>query len=136
MTKVKKSSRNPEELIEFRQNIIKIFKLLKGKEKWASADTIRSLLIREGLEGDAITLEQIANNLRVLKDKGIVADTLISGKRRWSITGNKLDDQPPVKMVVSFPKAVHIAMCEGAVGAGLSRTAFIVECVKDSLSRK
>lgn len=120
-----------DKLVSFRRNIIETMK--KMSEKWVTSDSIKSKMVFDGLEPKSITLEQIGNNLRVLKNEGVVSDTKIDGRRCWSLTGHKFDDQPVVKMVVAFPKKIHEEMCDKAVSEGLSRTGFIVESVKERI---
>lgn len=120
-----------DKLVSLRTNIIETMK--KMSDKWVTSDSVKSKMVYDGLEPKSITLEQIGNNLRVLKNEGVVSDTKIDGRRCWSLTGHEFDGQPVVKMVVAFPKKVHEGMCDKAISKGLSRTEFIVESVKERL---
>ena len=121
-----------EKLVDFRNNIIKAMKTIE--DRWVTSDGVRSKLVFEGLESEDVSLERVGNNLRILKDEGIVADTKIRGERCWSLTGNKFNGQPIVMVTVAFPKDVHEGIKSEALRAGLSRTAYIVKTVRDGLS--
>jgi len=121
-----------KELVLLRKNIVDTMKGIE--DEWVTSDGIRSKMIHNGLGSKSISLEKIGNNLRVLKDAGIVSDTKIDGKRCWSLTGNKFDARPVHKMIVAFPQGVYDGMCEGALSTGLSKTGFVVDSVQKRIS--
>lgn len=121
-----------EKLAKLRQSIIDALK--KTDDQWVTTDGVKNKMVFEKLESEDITLEQIGNNLRILKDKGVVSDTKIDGKRCWSLTGNEFDNRPAVRMVVAFPKATHESICEGALKTGQSKTSYIIESVEKRVS--
>jgi hypothetical protein len=70
-----------------------------------------------------------------LKNKGVASDTIIDGKRCWSLTGNNYDEKPNVRMVISFPHDVHDRITNESAKIGVSKTKFIIESVKKNLNR-
>ena len=121
-----------DELVTLRKNIVNTMKGLD--KKWVTSDDIRSRMVFDGLASEEdISLERVGNNLRILKNDGVVSDTQMEGRRSWSLTGNEFVGQPIVKVVVAFPKSVHDGIRTEALSAGLSRTAYIVQTVRDGL---
>ena len=102
-------------------------------DEWVTTDSILAKLEADKVLTGRITKDKIGNNLRVLKNEGIVSDTKLDGKRCWSLTGKKYDVDPPVRMVVAFPKSVHQAMSEAAAQKGSSRTNYVINAVKTAL---
>ncbi len=121
-----------EELIVLRNNIVRVMRDLD--KKWVTSDDVRSRMVFDGLVlEEEVSLEKIGNNLRMLKKEGVVSDTQMEGKRSWSLTGNEFVGQPLVKVIVAFPKDVHNGIRTESLKAGLSRTAYIVQTVREGL---
>lgn len=120
-----------KQLSELRDKICTAMKAME--ENWSTTDSILAKMQSDGMVNSRTTLEKVGNNLRVLKNEGVVADTKVDGRRCWSLTGKEYEANPPVRMVVAFPKKVHEAMSEAAAKRGVSRTNFVIKSVKDTL---
>ena len=123
MDKVK---RRDETLVALRVEIIKAMKSLQG---YVSSEDIQKQM------GDSYNTEQIGNNLRILKDMGVTANTKIEGKYHWTLTGEEFVAQAPVGILIKFPKAVHEGLTRVAKSLGLSKNNFVVKSVAEYIDK-
>lgn len=100
-----------------------------------SAEMIEMLVVNKLSREDKgllnkVHLTHIGNNLRVMKDKGIVKDNIDGVVKKWRVISK--DDyiaNPPVKMVISLPQEQHTFVTKQARKLGVSKTAYILDCI-------
>ena len=114
------------ELVKLRVEIIKVMKSLSG---WVSSEEIQKKL------GAKYTPEQIGNNLRILKDMGVAANTKVEGQFRWALTGEEFVAQAPVGILIKFPRAVHEGLSELARKFGISKNNLVVKSVSEYIDK-
>ncbi len=121
-----------EELAKLRNNIISTMKSM-GKDK-VTADEVLSEMVNKKLVDSTMSLERIGNNLRVLKNEGCTSDEKVDNKRCWSLTGSEFKFEPPVRMVVAFPKKTHESLTKRASKESVSKTKYILDSVEERLN--
>jgi len=78
-----------------------------------------------------ITSNMLGNNLRVLKKSGVVSDYKdTKGVRMWTIVDPTHREEPPVKMVISFPKKTHAALSQTANYQETTKNQVVVDAVQ------
>lgn len=119
-----------QNLSKLRESIVDV---MYGSYEWMTAGNIYSLLRSFKKIKNDITLEHIGNNLRILKNMGIVADTKINSRNSWKLTGIPYDVRPPVKMVVSIPVDIHDKISKISIDKGITKSSLIISMLQDGL---
>lgn len=119
----RKVKNKDERLVKLRAEIIKVMKDLNS---WVSSDEIQKNL-------GSCSAEQVGNNLRILKDQGVVANTKVEGQFRWALTGEEFVAQAPVGILIKFPKLIHEGITKIAKQLGQSKNSVVIKACEKFL---
>lgn len=122
-------SMRDEKLSKLRESIIDVMK----DAEWMTTNGVYSLLKSSKKIGNDVNLEHIGNNLRILKNQGIVADTKNNTRRLWKLTGLLYDVRPPIRMVIPIPKGVYDKISEMSHFNRVSKSSLIISILQEKL---
>jgi len=122
-----------EQLITLRVKILNVLDILEGEHEWVTSGMVMHVF--EHRYGEDHSLSKVGNNLRILRENGVVTDHIKRGLRYWKKTGISYSPDIYVKRLVSFPKSIDDHIKSLSEKAGISKNAFIVNMVSSGVNR-
>ena len=117
--------------IKLRTQILDALTKLEVEHEWVTAEMVVRFL--EMVHKQTHSLSSVGRNLRVLLDHRVVVNRRVHGVTWWQTTGVEYCPDPPVKLLIRFPRAVHDDIVKFSKKGGLSKSAFIVNAVTTSI---
>jgi len=102
------------------------------EHEWVSSDMVAHLLKLKYKEVNS--LSRVGNNLRILREAGVVEDRIARGTRYWKKTGRAYSPEVFIKRLVAFPKNIDNQIILLSEKAGVSKNAFIVNLVATGIN--
>jgi len=127
----KKPTRDGREVL--RNQIMCALKALSTEHDWSSTEMIHKVLLMQYPGAHKYSLSKVGNNLRCLREHGVVDDLSKYGVRHWKLTGREYVPEKQVKLLIVFPESVHDLIVQYSKRGGLSKNALIVNLVATGL---
>ena len=121
------------EMDTLRSRVLGALEALKTEHEWVTTEMLQKVIMMQ--HGVNYSLSRVGNNLRCLRGHGVVEDQNMRGVRHWRLTGNVYAPDAPVKLLVSFPSAVHSMIADFSKRGGISKNAFVVNMVASGIQQ-
>lgn len=122
-----------DEMDTLRSMILGALEALKVEHEWVTTEMLQKVIMMQ--QGVNYSLSRVGNNLRCLRGHGVVEDQNQRGIRHWRLTGSPYAPDAPVKLLVSFPSAVHSMIADFSRRGGISKNAFVVNMVASGIQQ-
>jgi len=120
-------------LIALRLQIIDAIQKMEPEHEWITTEmVVKYLDLRYKV---LYSLSKIGNNLRILRKLHVVEDKRRKGIRTWRTTGVEYAPDPPVRLLITFPKKVHEDIVKFSKRGAMSKNAFVVNMVTRGCKR-
>jgi hypothetical protein len=116
-----------------RERILAALEALKAEHEWVSTEMVQKVIMMQ--RGVNYSLSKVGNNLRCLREYGVVEDQTKHGTRHWRPTGRSYTPDTPKKLLISFPGPLHNMIVDFSRRGGLSKNAFIVNMVASGIQQ-
>jgi hypothetical protein len=116
-----------------RERILAALGALKAEHDWVSTEMVQKVIMMQ--HGVNYSLSKVGNNLRCLREHGVVEDQTKHGTRHWSPTGRAYAPDTPKKLLISFPGPLHNMIVDFSHRGGLSKNAFVVNMVASGIQQ-
>lgn len=116
-----------------RERIIVALEALRVEHEWMSTEMVQKVIMMQ--HGVNYSLSKVGNNLRCLREHGVVEDQTKHGTRHWRPTGRLYTPDAPKKLLISFPGPVHNMIVDFSRRGGLSKNAFVVNMVASGIQQ-
>ena len=116
-----------------RERILTALEALRVEHDWVSTEMVQKVIMMQ--HGINYSLSKVGNNLRCLREHGVVEDQTKHGTRHWSPTGRVYTPDTPKKLLISFPGPLHNMIVDFSRRGGLSKNAFVVNMVASGIQQ-
>ena len=116
-----------------RSRILDALEALKAEHEWVTTEMLQKVIMMQ--QGINYSLSRVGNNLRCLRGHGVVEDQNQRGIRHWRLTGSPYAPDVPVKLLISFPSAVHNMIVDFSRRGGVSKNTFVVNMVASGIQQ-
>jgi hypothetical protein len=116
-----------------RKRILGALEALQAEHEWVSTEMVQKVIMMQ--HGVSYSLSRVGNNLRCLREHGVVEDETKHGTRHWKPTGQAYAPDTPKKLLISFPGSLHNMIVDFSRRGGLSKNAFVVNMVASGIQQ-